>query len=431
MPKIEISNFRCHFSNYWWRATAVVTDELPVVGIAGHLSFNAAVIEWLQAGGHEVVILLVRPRFRLPVARYAVAPVVGPGIIGWRGHFLSIRPAAMARILARYIAGVMPAGLGNLLRRRGRAGRYGVVDAVLGAFITAEQADWCARYLAEMRPDAVLADTIFRAPLLADSRLAGMNSVILAHDVFHLRHRALASAGYRLHPAALSREDEAGFLNLARHVIAIQPEDAAEMRAMCPAREVHIAPMPAIACPRPAHIHREPDRLVFVGSDSLPNLDGLRWFLAEIWPRLLAWRPAVTLDLVGSCGAALGNLPLGVYRAGQVRDLGAILHTASLAISPLRVGSGLKIKLLDYARHGLTTIATPVSLQGFARDDQAPFIAAADALSFTTAIARRLQAPDPQEAERAALAYVTRHYGAQRSFAGLADALGLPVKLSA
>lgn len=404
---------------------AFVTDELPVAGVAGHLAFNAAIIEWLVAGGHEVVILLVRPRFRLPVVRYGVARVVGPGVVGWRGHLVSIRPAEVARILARFIAGGLPRGLANLLRRHGRAGRYGVVDAVLGAFITPEQSDWCARYIAQARLDAVLIDTIFRAALLADSRLAGINSVMLAHDVFHLRHRALASAGYRVHPAVLTRETEARFLNMARHIVAIQPEEAAQMRVMCPARIVHIAAMPAIACPRPDDIAREPDRLVFVGSDSLPNLDGLRWFLSEIWPRLLAWRPAVTLDLVGGCGAALAGLPAGVYRAGQVRHLAGILHKASLAISPLRVGSGLKIKLLDYARHGLTTIATPVSLQGFARDDQAPFIAAEDALSFTIAIIRALQAPNRPAAERAALAYVERHYGTASSFAGLSEALEL------
>lgn len=281
-----------------------------------------------------------------------------------------------------------------------------------------------------MKPDAVVIDTIFRAPLLADQRLAGVNSVMLAHDVFHLRHRALASAGYQVHPTRLTREVEAGWLNKTRHVVAIQHEEAAEMRGMCPTKQVHIAPMPAIACPRPENMSREPDRLVFVGSDSLPNLDGLRWFLAEIWPRLLAWRPAVTLDLVGSCGTSLNGLPQGVYRSGPVKDLAAILHKASLTISPLRVGSGLKIKLLDYARHGLTTIATPVSLQGVARDNQAPFITAGDAIAFTIAITRRLQEPNPQASERAALAYVSRHYGTNLSFTGLAKALVLPVKLS-
>ncbi len=200
---------------------------------------------------------------------------------------------------------------------------------------------------------------------------------------------------------------------------------------MSPFNGVTVSPMPAISCPRPLEITRDADRLVFVGSDSLPNLDGLRWFFDKIWPRLTAWRPGITLDLVGSCGGALGWLPAGVARAGQIRQLDKILHRASLAISPLRVGSGLKIKLLDYARHGLTTVATPVSLQGFARDGRAPFIAASDAISFAQAISACLQNPKPARAEQDALDYVSNHYGAEQSFAGLAEALGLPLKLNA
>jgi hypothetical protein len=410
---------------------AFVTDELPVAGVAGHLAFNAAILDWLLAQGHEVVVLLVRPRFVLPVRRYRVVPVVGPGIVSWRNVLVSYRPGDVAAILARFKVGRLPASLAGMVRRRGRSGRYGAVDAVLGAFITPAQSEWCVKYLTGIQLDAVLIDTIFRAPLLADQRLAGYNSVLLAHDVFHLRHRALGSAGYQVHPAILTREIEASLLGSAHHIVAIQPEEAGEMRAMCPAYPVHIAAMPAVPCPRLAGTARLPSRLVFTGSDALPNLDGLRWFLAEIWPRLTAWRPDITLDLAGSCGAAMGRLPAGVNRLGQVRQLDKILHRASLAISPLRVGSGLKVKLLDYARHGLTTIATPVSLQGFARDAGAPFIAASDAVSFANAIAACLQDPHGQTREQNALNYVSRHYGIEQSFAGLTEALGLPVKLNA
>jgi hypothetical protein len=403
---------------------AFVTDELPRPGLAGHLAFNHAVIEWLRGSGHEVTVLLVRPRLRLPVERYDVA-VDGPRLLAWGGRVVAASPADAARILARYVAGRLPGWLGAVLRRRGRAARYGAVDTVLGAFMTGAEQRWVAARIARLKPDTVLIDTIFRAGVLAAPQLAGVNSVIIAHDVFHLRHRALVAAGYRVHPAALTREMEAGLLNLARGIAAIQPEEARLIEAMCPARVVCTAPMPAIPCPRPMGVERLADRLVFVGSDSLPNLDGLRWFLADVWPRLRTWRTTVTLDIAGDCAAAITDLPEGVNRVGRVKDLGAILHRASLAIAPLRVGSGLKIKVLDYARHGLMTVATPASLQGFAPDKDAPFIAAADAVSFTVAIAGRLRLGKPFADERRALDYVARHYGLDSSFAALATAAGL------
>jgi hypothetical protein len=405
---------------------AFVTDELPRPGSAGHLAFNHALIAWLRGQGHEVVILSVRARLRLPVERYDFGPVAGRGMVSWRGRVFAGSVGGLAGILSRLGVGLLPASWGVALRRRGRAGTYGTVDTVLGAFVAPEQIEWCAARLARLKPDAVLVDTVFRAPVLGHAAAAKLNSVIVAHDVFHLRHLALVSAGYRVHPPVLSRDMEARLLELGDAVAAIQPDEAAVIRRMCPDKTVFSAPMPALPCPRSPAIDRLPDRLVFVGSDSLPNLDGLRWFFAEIWPRLRIWRTTLTLDLVGTCGKALPSLPEGVNRVGQVKSLAPFLHRASLAISPLRTGSGLKVKMLDYARHGLTTVATPASLQGFAQDDQAPFIAASDAMAFTNAIAEQLRLNRPGAAERRALDYITRHYGIDRSFAGFADALRLP-----
>jgi len=405
---------------------AFVTDELPRPGSAGHLAFNHAVIAWLRGQGHEVVILSVRARLRLPVERYDFGPVAGRGLVAWRGRVFAGSLGGLAGILSRLGVGLLPASWASAVRRRGRRRGYGVVDTVLGAFVGPDQTAWCAARITRLKPDAVLIDTVFRAPVLAHPALAGLRSVILAHDVFYLRHLALVSAGYRVHPAVFTREMEARLLELADATAAIQPEEAAVIRRMCPDKTVFAAPMPALPCKRPPGIERLPDRLVFVGSDSLPNLDGLRWFFSEVWPRLRTWRGTLTLDLVGNCGKALPSLPEGVNRVGQVKSLAPFLHRASLAISPLRTGSGLKVKMLDYARHGLMTVATPVSLQGFAADDQAPFVAAADAIAFTNAVAEQLRANRPGSAERRALDYVTRHYGVDKSFAGLAGALNLP-----
>jgi glycosyltransferase involved in cell wall biosynthesis len=407
---------------------AFVTDELPKPGSAGHLAFNHALIAWLRAQGHEVTILSVRARLRRPVEKYDFGPVAGRGLVAWRGRVFTGSLRGLAGILSRMTVGLLPATWSTALRRRGRASAYGVVDTVLGAFVSPEQTAWCAARLAREKPDAVLVDTVFRAPILAHPALLGLRSVIVAHDVFYLRHLALMSAGYRVHPSVFSREMETRLLDLAGAVAAIQPEEAETIRRMCPDKKIFSAPMPALPCPRIPGTDRLTDRLVFVGSDSLPNLDGLRWFLADIWPRLRAWRGTLTLDLIGTCGRALPNLPEGVNRLGVVKNLAPYLHRASLAISPLRAGSGLKIKVLDYARHGLVTVATPASLQGFAQDAEAPFIAAADAVAFSNAIAAQLRTNRPGAAERRALEYVTRHYGLERSFAGFTEALNLAPK---
>jgi hypothetical protein len=402
---------------------AFVTDKLPRSGSAGHLSLNHAIVEWLRAGGHEVTILLSRPRLRWPVERYETAPVAGPGVGSWRGYVFAASVGGVISILAQNILNRLPAATTEVLRRKLRRRSYGEVDAVIGGFISPVQSAWFARRILKMSPDTILVDTIFRSPLLREPGLQRFNSVITAPDLFYRRHRSMADAGYRVHPPQLPRAMEAAFLCLGRSIAAIQPEEAAEIRLMCPDRPICITPMPAPPCPPPAAQKKLAGRLVFVGSDTLPNIDGLNWFFAEIWPLLQSLRPDVTLDLVGDCGRALGRLPPNVARLGRVANLSAVLHRAMLAIAPLRVGSGLKIKMLDYARHGLMTIATPESLQGFASAG-APFILAPNAPAFAEAIAAKLGGGDANQQEaRKAIDYVSRHYGPHASFAGLAELL--------
>jgi succinoglycan biosynthesis protein ExoO len=392
--------------------------------MAGHLAMNHAIIAWARGNGHQVTVLLVRPRLRAIIERYGEAEVAGIEIGNWRGYVFAKGPGIAAGILARALLTAVPAL--SMLRKPLRMRHYGSADTVLGAFATPEQSAWCAEQLLKLAPDAVFADTIFRAPVLFEPGLARVRRVIIAHDLFHLRHQALRSAGYGVFPAELPKETEAKLLNAADSIVAIQPEEAAIIREMCPERSVCTAPMPALPCPRPGKTARIPGRLVFVGSATLPNLDGLRWLFAEIWPALRQQVPEVTLDLAGDCGAAFPRLPKGVTRLGRVENLSPVLHRSALAISPLRIGSGLKIKMLDYARHGLVTVASTESLRGFAADTHAPFVAAGDAAAFAAAVAAKLRHSDAKDEERA-LEYVTRHYDLNSSFSGLAAMLGMPV----
>jgi hypothetical protein len=358
-------------------------------------------------------VLFTGARLTGPVQHYAVANVLGPHVRQWGKQVFATSLSGLGWLTARAILRRLPEELGNKLRHA----RYGA-DMVLGAFPTSEDMRWCARAVARLRPDVVLIDTIFRSPLLAEPELKGRHSIIVAHDIFHRRAVAMQAAGYSVEPQGMTRAREAVLLGRAHGIAAIQPEEAAIISAMCPEAHVFITPMPALPCPPPLEIRRIPGRLVFVGSAGLPNLDGLRWFLAEIWPLLDGH--GITLDVIGDCGAALRRLPKGVQAKGRVPDLAPYLHRASLAIAPLRAGSGLKVKLLDYARHGLTTIVTPPALAGFESDGNSPFIVAGSAVMFAEAV-RRLAHDPPQPNE--ALAYCGRNYGLRSSFAGLVEAL--------
>jgi hypothetical protein len=392
---------------------------VPRPGEAGHLAYNHAILSHLAAHGHAVTLVLARPRLEGVVQRTGGLRVVGPGLAAGDGWVAAARPKDAARILARSALTVLPSGLGEALRRRGRAGDYGAANAVLGRFLSEAEAEAAARLCAGA--DWVVADTIFRAPALAKLP-PGPRRAIVTHDVFHARHAALAARGLSLFPPTLTAADEARWLAEAELLVAIQAEEERALAALAPDARVVTAPMPARAVKRPAATARAPARLVFIGSASAHNTDGLRWFLADVWPLIRARLPAARLDVAGTVCREIGAAPEGVSLLGRVEALGPLLHRAGLAIAPLRAGSGLKIKLLDYAAHGLATVTTTVGAAGFVNDPARPFVLADDAAGFAEAVLR-LAGEDPAAREDAALAYVG-HYGAERVFAPLTAALG-------
>ncbi|MBU6396852.1 MAG: glycosyltransferase [Rhodospirillales bacterium] len=289
-------------------------------------------------------------------------------------------------------------------------------DAVLGKFPEPSETPWFTSILEKLAPEALLIDTIFRVPLVADSKQAKFKRIIVTHDVFYRRAEALKAVGYRILPEGLTRQRETQLLAQAAHIAAIQPEEANLLQEMCPQANVFTAPMPALPCLR--QCGATCGSACFCRQRYIAKSGWLQWFFAEIWPELI--RHGLTLDLIGDCGPALHKLPHGVNALGRVADLAPLLHRASLAISPLRTGSGLKIKLLDYARHGLFTVATSASLQGFNSDPDAPFIVADGAPVFSETILRHVATPP---LSRAAIAYVSRHYNTENAFKGLRTVL--------
>jgi succinoglycan biosynthesis protein ExoO len=101
--------------------------------------------------------------------------------------------------------------------------------------------------------------------------------------------------------------------------------------------------------------------------------------------------PDLRLSIAGQVGTALaaqGHWP-GVALLGRVADLAPLYTRADIVISPLRAGSGLKIKLVEAMAAGKAIIASPATLQGLdgatadavmLAETAAEFIAAIDLL---------------------------------------------------
>ncbi|WP_052730139.1 glycosyltransferase [Sphingomonas sp. SRS2] len=253
---------------------------------------------------------------------------------------------------------------------------------------------------AHARPNAdiVIADYMFLARALPYVARPNAPSAIVMHDLFHARSGGFAATGDRDSVAGISRDGELALLGKADAVIAIQAAEADFITRALPDRMVILAPMAAqpVDAPQPG----DAGRLLFVGSNTAPNVHGLRWFIDQVWPQLRAARPELRLDVAGSVAAAFPQAAPGVIFHGMVDDLAVLYRDAGVVISPLLHGSGLKIKLIEALAHGKAVVATGVTLQGVEDTASHAVLRADNADDF----ARAILGLTANDAPRAALA---------------------------
>jgi glycosyltransferase involved in cell wall biosynthesis len=195
------------------------------------------------------------------------------------------------------------------------------------------------------------------------------------------------------------------------------PRDAAAVKALAPhmAGRVRINPF-GLALPPPAdHAREVPGSLVFVGGFShRPNVDAALWLAHDILPALRARCPGVQLTLVGSepPPAVLALAGTDVKVTGRVAAVEPYLEQAAVVLAPLRIGGGMRMKVLQGMALGKAVVTTPLGAEGLTQVAGPPPLALAGSLTGLVEATAALLADAP--ARRAlgqrARAFVAEHY---------------------
>ncbi len=128
------------------------------------------------------------------------------------------------------------------------------------------------------------------------------------------------------------------------------------------------------------------------------NADAVSWWLRGVWPRLRAARPEVRLVIAGdrpSAGLRRKIEAAGATLIESPPDLRAILAQATLALAPMRCGSGVPIKVLEAWSVGVPVLASlwaAAGTSGVAGEDLA--VAGLDPQGWVTAITSLLDDPE-------------------------------------
>lgn len=155
----------------------------------------------------------------------------------------------------------------------------------------------------------------------------------------------------------------------------VNPDETAELTRRSGDPHVHTL-LPLLREPGPGTrtFDGSPTFVFLGGLDFPPNRDGLDWFLSHCRDAVLSRLPDFRLMLVGrgtdrppASAAAWGDR---VSSLGWVDDLDAVLRSAAGLLSPLRIGSGIKIKVLEALARGLPVVGTGHGVLGLGVDEQ-------------------------------------------------------------
>ncbi len=177
----------------------------------------------------------------------------------------------------------------------------------------------------------------------------------------------------------------------------------------------------------PAQVQQVPT-VVFTGSmDWAANIDGVQWFLQQVWPLVLAQRPEARFVVVGrnppSSLQALARQTRQVEFTGFVDDVRPYVHAAQAFVIPLLVGGGTRIKAFEAMAMGCPVVSTTVGIEGLDALPDQHYVLRDDAPAFAQAVLALLA--DPAQAQRlstAARALVEQRFG-HREVAAVFEAI--------
>ena len=213
------------------------------------------------------------------------------------------------------------------------------------------------------------------------------------------RNFSLSPQSLVLRPSfLLARRFESFMFTPYARTIVVSARDKAELRAINPALKVDVIPNGVDTYEfRPRPTRRIP-ALLFVGNyEYPPNVDAALRLAREIFPAVQAHIPGLHLWLVGNAPTSemLALASESIRVTGRVPDVRPYLARAGAFVSPLRLGAGIKNKVLEALAMGCPVIATPLSVDGIdVTDGLDALVAEGDAL--VEGIVRVLQDGDLQ-----------------------------------
>jgi len=144
--------------------------------------------------------------------------------------------------------------------------------------------------------------------------------------------------------------------------------------------------------------------VVFTGAmDYWANVDAVRWFVTEVWPRVLAHFGDSLFYIVGARPTAevRALVDSTVVVTGRVGDVRPYLQHAAAVVAPMQIARGIQNKVLEGMAMARPVVVTPLGLEGLEAEDGEDVLVAEDAAAFSHRVGEVLNGKHEQVGDSA------------------------------
>lgn len=406
-----------------------ISHELPWPSRAGNQYRIAKILEWLTERGNDILLLAV--------------PMVDSALD--EAHVKQTAERC-GNLVVCYANGLVETWLGTLdlpladlnrklvdeiLRRYpGRAGASVVLHPYERSFCH-DTLVGLAAHIARRFPSATYYVNYGFMTRVLDHLPSRGISFVDTHDIFSQKAKKVFEFGIR-GELPVTEEEERRMLARADAMLAIQADDAKELRALVTGTPVLtvgvVFDCPEVGPPDPTPI------ALMVASENALNVKGLRDFLRFAWPEIKRRVPDATFLVVGSVGRSVQIDDPAVKIAGLVDSLTPYYERARVIVNPAVAGTGLKIKTVESVAHSRPIVTWPHGTDGIGSPLTSLCHVARDWPAFADAVVALLSDRTPPSAIADLRREIRRALGPEtvyREFASwLDDAVGPTARVS-
>jgi len=228
---------------------------------------------------------------------------------------------------------------------------------------------------------------------------------------------------------------ERRYLQKADYVLAVSENDREAFARFLDPQKLTVAPTGAdTEFFQPSGEKEMPNSLVFTGSmDWLPNEDGIYYFANEIFPLIRGQAPDATLCIVGRKPSRrlqdLASRIPNIQLTGWVEDVRPYVAQRAVAIVPLRIGGGTRLKIFEAMSMAKAVVSTSIGAEGLPVKNGEHLLIADDPPTFAESTLRLLGNPSQRaQIGQAARHLVQENYSWATVSKGFAQALESAVK---